>query len=114
MQKTPFTIAIPESTLTDLRERLARVRWPNDFANENWEYGANAAYLKELVAYWRDGYDWRANAARLNAFAHYTVPLAGIDLHFIHQPGVGPDPLQHSRISAGAQGSSGSVLRHLP
>jgi hypothetical protein len=45
MQKTPFTIAVPEATLTDLRERLSHVRWPNDFANDKWEYSANAAYL---------------------------------------------------------------------
>ena len=47
MRKEPFTIAIPEETLTDLRERLARTRWPGDFANDNWEYGTNLAYLKK-------------------------------------------------------------------
>src|SRR5262245_7673686 len=93
MQKTPFTIAIPESTLTDLRERLARVRWPNDFANENWEYGANAAYLKELVAYWRDGYDWRKHEQAMNAFSHYKVTIESVPVHFIHEPGKGPKPM---------------------
>ncbi len=57
--KEQFRIAVPEDTLQDLRERLARVRWPTDFANTNWEYGANRDYLMELVQYWRHGYDWR-------------------------------------------------------
>ena len=93
MQKTPFTIAIPESTLTDLQERLARVRWPNDFANDNWAYGANAAYLKELVAYWQDGYDWRAQEKAMNAFAHYKTTINDVPIHFIHEPGKGPKPI---------------------
>ncbi len=84
MEKTPFTIAIPEATLTDLRERLTRVRWPNDFANDNWAYGANAAYLKELVAYWRDGYDWRAQEKAMNAFTHYKTTNDDVPIHFIH------------------------------
>lgn len=49
MQKEPFTVAVPDETLTDLRERLRRVRWPNDFNNADWAYGTNKAYLMELV-----------------------------------------------------------------
>lgn len=93
MEPQPFTVTIPDATLADLRERLARVRWPDAPAGAGWDYGTDVAFLQELVAYWRDRYDWRAHEARLNAFAQYTVPLAGIELHFIHQPGVGPDPL---------------------
>jgi microsomal epoxide hydrolase len=69
------------------------VRWPDAPPGAGWDYGTDVAFLQELVAYWRDSYDWRAHEARLNAFAQYTGPLAGIELHFIHQPGVGPDPL---------------------
>ncbi|HXG20895.1 MAG TPA: epoxide hydrolase N-terminal domain-containing protein, partial [Methylomirabilota bacterium] len=61
MQKEPFTIAIPEETLSDLRERLRKTRWPHDFANEQWQYGTNLAYLKELVDYWIHHYDWRTH-----------------------------------------------------
>lgn len=93
MQPQPFTVDIADAVLVDLRERLARVRWPDAPPGAGWEYGTDVAYLRELVDYWRDRYDWRAQEARLNAFAQYTVPLAGIDLHFIHQPGVGPQPL---------------------
>jgi hypothetical protein len=64
----PFTITIPDTTLTDLQERLRRTRYPIDFANENWAYGTNRAYLEEVVAYWRDHYDWRKHEAAMNTF----------------------------------------------
>ena len=57
--KEPFTIHITDEVLTDLRERLRRTRWADDFANEGWAYGTNGAYLKELVTYWLEQYDWR-------------------------------------------------------
>src|SRR5262249_50113462 len=93
---TPFRLAVPEAVLADLRERLARVRWPDSPPDgEMWQYGTDLGYLQQLVAYWRDGsrFDWRAQESLINAFPQYTAPVAGIDLHFIHQPGVGPDPL---------------------
>jgi hypothetical protein len=93
MEKEPFVVAVSEGTLTDLRERLARTRWPNEVANAHWEYGTNLAYLKELVAYWRDGYDWRRQEHTINAFSHYRMTIDGVPIHFIHQPGRGPKPL---------------------
>jgi len=93
VKKTPFSIDIPESTLRDLQERLARTRWPHDFANEDWRYGTNAAYLKELVDYWRTQYDWRQHEAEMNTFAHYKADIDGIPIHFLHEPGRGPRPL---------------------
>lgn len=93
MPPQPFTVHIAEEVLRDLRERLTRVRWPDTIPGAEWRYGADLASVRGLVDYWRDHYDWRAQEARLNAFNHFTVPLHGIDLHFIHQPGVGPAPL---------------------
>ena len=93
MTPKPFTIAVPEGVLSDLRGRLARVRWPDEVPDGGWRYGTDLAYMKELVAYWRDRYDWRKNEAALNRFRQFTVPLAGIELHFVHEPGVGPDPM---------------------
>ena len=89
----PFTIHVPEDVLQDLRERLARTRWPDEAPGAGWRYGTNLAYLRGLCQYWRERYDWRAHEARLNAFRQFTVPLAGIELHFIHERGAGPDPL---------------------
>src|SRR5262249_5566478 len=57
MSKEPFAVAVPEDTLVDLRERLARTRWPEEIGNDNWQYGTNLAYLKELVTYWRTASD---------------------------------------------------------
>lgn len=93
MNKEPFVIAVPEDTLVDLRERLARTRWPDEIGNDNWEYGTRLAYLKELVAYWRTTYDWRQHERAMNTFPHYRVIIAGQPIHFIHEPGRGPKPM---------------------
>src|SRR6185436_17908549 len=58
-----------------------------------WQYGTDLAYLRDLCEHWRTRYDWRIHEAALNAFRQFTVPLAGIDLHFIHEPGAGADPM---------------------
>ncbi len=89
----PFRIAVPDSVLDDLRQRLARTRLPDEPPLEPWSTGTSVAYLKGLLDYWREGFDWRVQEAKLNAFSHYTVPLGGIDVHFIHQPGKGPKPM---------------------
>jgi pimeloyl-ACP methyl ester carboxylesterase len=89
----PFAVRVPDAVLEDLRERLARTRWPDEVPGAGWRYGTDLTYLRELCAYWRDRYDWRAHEARLNGFRQFTVPLAGIELHFIHEHGIGPDPL---------------------
>ncbi|HTT75466.1 MAG TPA: epoxide hydrolase [Candidatus Binataceae bacterium] len=93
MTKEPFKVAIPDSVLTDLKERLRRVRYPIDFANENWAYGTNRAYLEEMVAYWLGHYDWRKHEAEINRFAHYRTNIGGIPIHFIHEAGKGPKPI---------------------
>ncbi len=89
----PFRIRVPESVLTDLRQRLSNTRLPDEPPVEPWSTGTSIAYLKQLLDYWRDGFDWRAQESALNTFHQYTVPLAGIDLHFIHEPGCGPNPM---------------------
>ena len=83
----PFRLHVADDVLRDLRERLARVRWPDEPPLEPWSTGSSVAYMKALVAWWRDGFDWRAQEAALNRFSHFKVPLAGIDLHFIHEQG---------------------------
>ena len=93
MSARPFEIAIPEPALQDLRERLARARFATDFANDDWAYGTNGAYLRELVDYWLDGFDWRAQEAAMNAYAHHRATIDGIPIHFIHERGVGPNPM---------------------
>ena len=65
---TPFSLRVGDDVLDDLRARLARVRWPDEVPGNNWKYGADLPYLKSLVDYWRDGYDWRKQEAKLNGF----------------------------------------------
>ena len=91
-QPQSFTLAVPDPEIADLRERLARTRYPDQTPGEPWAYGTDVAYLKEAAEYWRTSFDWRTEEGRLNAFPQYKVPLRGVDLHFLHVPGKGPTP----------------------
>jgi pimeloyl-ACP methyl ester carboxylesterase len=89
----PFKIQVPDAVLSDLRQRLARTRFPGEIAGSEWDYGTNLGYLKELVAYWRDTFDWRAAERRLNQFDQFTTNIDGLDIHFIHQRSKDPNAL---------------------
>jgi len=93
MSIQPFKIAIPQVTLDDLRERLARTRFPDEVEGAGWDYGTNLDYLKQLTGYWQHTFDWRAQEARLNQFAHFKTEIDGLMIHFIHERGKGPNPL---------------------
>jgi len=93
MEIEPYRIAVADSVLTDLRERLARTRFPDEIPGSGWGYGANLAAVRELVAYWRDAYDWRAAEARLNQLQQFRATVGGLKIHLIHERGVGPKPL---------------------
>jgi microsomal epoxide hydrolase len=88
----PFSIAVPDATLVDLKKRLQQVRWPDEVA-PGWDYGVDLQYLRSFVDYWRDEYDWRRHEAALNELTQYTVEIDSIDLHYIHVEGKGPDPM---------------------
>ncbi|MFI5053144.1 MAG: epoxide hydrolase family protein [Acidimicrobiia bacterium] len=79
-----FTVDVPESVLEDLRDRLARTRFPNEIEGIGWDQGTPLAYLNELVAYWRDEYDWRAQEARLNHYDNSIIEIDGQRIHFLH------------------------------
>ncbi|HEX7237656.1 MAG TPA: epoxide hydrolase N-terminal domain-containing protein, partial [Gammaproteobacteria bacterium] len=72
-----FTIDVPDAVLRDLDERLARTRWPDQLPNTGWSYGADTAYLRELVDYWQREYDWREQERALNRFEHYRATIDG-------------------------------------
>ena len=92
-QAIPFEIDIPESQLTDLRQRLENIHWAPDLENDDWRYGTNGAYLAELVDYWLGTYDWRKQERAMNAYDHFRVELDGSPIHFLHAKGQGPAPL---------------------
>ena len=79
-----FEIRIDDSVLDDLRNRLALTRLPDQIDGTGWEYGIPEDYLRDLVEYWRDTYDWRAQEARLNELAHFRTWIDGQSIHFIH------------------------------
>jgi pimeloyl-ACP methyl ester carboxylesterase len=89
----PFRIDVPDDVLHDLAERLRRVRLPGEVAGAGWAYGTELGYLKELLRYWRDEFDWRRTEAALNRLPQFMATVRGVDLHFVHAKGVGPRPL---------------------
>jgi microsomal epoxide hydrolase len=89
----PFKIAIPESELVDLQNRLARTRWPESVPGSGWDYGADVGYIRRLCDYWRTNYDWRRTEARLNAFSQAVTEIDGVDIHFWYVRGTGSNPI---------------------
>ena len=81
---TPFTISASDAELEDLRRRLAATRWPDEEPVDDWSQGIPLAYVKEVCAYWADGYDWRKREALLNAFPQFTTEIGGLGIHFVH------------------------------
>ena len=90
---TPFTLSVPDSVLSDLKQRLKNTRWPDEIPDNNWQFGADLGYLKDLCTYWADEYDWRLHEGVINQFKQYKAQVAGIDLHFIYEEGKGENPL---------------------
>ncbi|WP_312867380.1 epoxide hydrolase family protein [Amycolatopsis pithecellobii] len=93
MQVKPFTIAIDDHHLEDLNHRLRRTRWPDAIAGNDWDDGAELRFMQRLTEYWLNEFDWRAQEARLNALPQFSAELDGLQIHFLHQRGTGPDPI---------------------
>ncbi|HWH47028.1 MAG TPA: epoxide hydrolase [Burkholderiales bacterium] len=108
-----FRLHVGDDVLADLKSRLGRVRWPDEVPDNHWKYGTDLPYLKSLMAYWRDSYDWRKQEAEFNRFNQYKVRLAGIDLHYIREEGKGPKPMP-LLISHGWPGSVHEFHKLIP
>ena len=89
----PFRIAVAQQDLQDLRERLARTRWPAQLPGTEWDRGVPVRWLRELAEHWRTEYDWRAYEARLNAFPQWVTEIDRLDIHFLHVRSPDPDAL---------------------
>src|SRR5215470_1631086 len=86
-----FEVRIADGVLSDLRERLARTRWIEALGESDgaWDFGLSVPYLRELVTYWRDTYDWRRAEASINRFAQFRADVNGTAIHFLHERGRG-------------------------
>ena len=89
----PLRVDVPQADLDDLRDRLARTRWPDELPDTGWSRGVPLGYLEELAAYWRDGYDWRKQEATLNQHPQFTTTIDGQAIHFVHARSPEPDAL---------------------
>jgi pimeloyl-ACP methyl ester carboxylesterase len=93
MEVHPFKLDIPQEQLDDLRARLAATRWPDELPDADWDYGAPLEHVRALADHWRDGYDWRAQERRLNAWPHFSTEIDGAHVHFLHVRSPEPDAL---------------------
>ena len=85
MHITPFTIRVPDEVLSDLRTRISNTRWPDQAPGAAWAQGTDLDYLKRLLGYWANGFDWLAQERRLNTFKHFRAELGDIHIHFVHE-----------------------------
>ncbi|UQN09285.1 epoxide hydrolase family protein [Deinococcus sp. QL22] len=92
MDIRPYTIAIPDEQLAELSRRLRHTRWPTP-SPRRWDDGADFDFMQQLMLHWQETFDWRVQEARLNQLPQYRARIDGLEIHFIHQPGTGPQPL---------------------
>ena len=88
-----FQLPYSESAVQDLRERLARTRWPYTIPGSGWEYGFDLEYLQSICRYWREKFDWKAELVRLARLHHVKYTTGDQSIHFVHQRGRGPAPI---------------------
>ena len=108
-----FELHVEEAALRDLRDRLARVRYPDEAPASPWSYGTSVDFMRELVAYWRDRYDWRGTENALNTLPQFKIRIEGIGVHFIHVEGRGPRPTP-LLLSHGWPGSVLEFMKLIP
>jgi pimeloyl-ACP methyl ester carboxylesterase len=89
----PFSIHVHDELLDDLRMRLRRNRWPDQVNHAAWDYGAELSCMKELEDYWLQTFDWRKQEQILNELPQFRATIDGLDIHFVHVRGTGPNPL---------------------
>jgi pimeloyl-ACP methyl ester carboxylesterase len=90
---SPFEVSFDRSRIEDLSERLRRTRWSPEVDNEDGRYGTTGRYMRELMDYWADAFDWDAQQRALNRFENFRAVVDGITVHFIHARGQGPNPI---------------------
>jgi pimeloyl-ACP methyl ester carboxylesterase len=89
----PFTVAIPDTEIDDLKLRLARTRWPNQETVPDWSQGVRLENTASLIEYWEKKYDWRRFERELNSFPQFVTNIDGLDIHFIHVRSKNPNAM---------------------
>jgi pimeloyl-ACP methyl ester carboxylesterase len=89
----PFTVAVPDSEIDDLKLRLANTRWPNRETVTDWSQGTRLENVQSLVGYWEREYDWRRFESELNSYPQFLTEIDGVDIHFIHVKSRNPNAL---------------------
>ena len=84
MRIEPFTVDVSDEVLHDLDARIRNTRWPEPAPGAPWEQGTDVAYLRALLDYWTQGFDWRAQEQALNTFQHFRADVEGVSIHFVH------------------------------
>ena len=95
--------------LADLADRLARTRWPEREAVEDWSQGVPLDYLRNLCRHWAQAYDWRAREARINVFPQFRTEVDGLGIHLMHVR----SPVADALPLVMTHGWPGSVLEFL-
>lgn len=85
----PFKVDIPQPALDDLKSRLKNTRWTDAITDAGWNLGANILYMKELLDYWQNQFDWRKVENEINAYPNFMANIDGLKIHFIHIKGKG-------------------------
>jgi len=93
MRIEPYAVAVPDAVLDDLRDRIRRTRWPDPAPGEAWGQGVDLGYLRGLLSYWADGFDWRERERELNRHTHRIAEVDGVRIHLVHRHGTGRVPL---------------------
>jgi len=113
MTAEPFAINVPDEVLRDLKLRLDATRWPDEVADAGWAHGSNLAYMRSLVEYWRNRYNWRREEALLNELPQFRIALDGFRIHFVHLRGKGAAPLPLI-VTHGWPGSFAEMRKLIP
>ena len=106
----PFTVAIPHSEIADLKQRLARTRWPDPETVPDWSQGVRLANAQALIRYWAHEYNWHRFETQLNRFPQFLTTIDGLDIHFIHVRSKNPNAMPLI-LTHGWPGSSADFLK---
>lgn len=109
----PFTAHVPQQVLDDLKLRLSLTRWPDEIMKSDWNYGADLSYMKELISYWKDTFNWRKVENEINTYPNFIADIDGHQVHFMHIKGKGKQSVPLI-ITHGWPGSFLEMMKLIP